>query len=90
MDRFYDVDVYYQEDDKGGDPWWGGEGGLAGDSTAVAFESTQDLQLFVDEVRDEVARFRRRWPKIQVRWKAGSLPATDFFAAARKAEISLP
>jgi len=90
MDRFYDVDVYCHEDDEGGNPWWGGEGGLAGDSTGVFFESTQELRSFVDDVHDEVSRFRRRWPELSVRWRDGRLPATGFFIAARESGISLP
>jgi hypothetical protein len=90
MGHFYDVDVYRLEDEDGGEPWWGAEGGLENDSVGVEFESTQDLAELVSEVHDETITFRRKWPDLQVRWLQGRQPATDFLAAAQAAGIALP
>lgn len=90
MGHFYDVDVYLNEDEEGGAPWWGAEGGLENSSVGVDFESTQDLAELVNQVRDETAMFRQKWPDLQVRWSQGQQPATDFLAAAQAAGIALP
>ena len=90
MGHFYDVDVYRLEDEDGGEPWWGAEGGLENDSVGVDFESTQDLAELINWVHDETIAFRKKWPDLQVRWFEGRQPATDFLAAAQAAGIVLP
>lgn len=90
MAHFYDVDVYRHEDEDGGEPWWGAEGGLENSSVGVDFESTQDLAELINGVRDETIAFRKKWPDLQVRWFESRQPATDFLAAAQAAGIALP
>lgn len=90
MNHFYDVDVHRHEDEDGGEPWWGAEGGLENNSIGVEFESTQDLAELITGVHDETLALRQTWPDLQVRWFEGRQPATDFLAAARATGIALP
>lgn len=90
MGHFYDVDVYRHEDEDGGEPWWGAEGGLENNSVGVDFESTQDLAELISGVHDETIAFRQKWPDLQVRWFEGRQPATVFLAAAQATGIVLP
>jgi hypothetical protein len=90
MVHFYDVDVYRLEDEDGGEPWWGAEGGLENNSVGVDFESTQDLAELISGVHDETIAFRQEWPDLQVRWLEAGQPATVFLAAAQARGIALP
>jgi len=90
MAHFYDVDVFCHENEDGGEPWWGAEGGLENNSVGIDFGSTQDMAELVDPVRDETAAYRSRWPDLQVRWLENRHPASEFLAAAKAAGIDLP
>jgi hypothetical protein len=90
MAHFYDVDVFLNDDEDGGEPWWGAEGGLENNSVGVDFDSTQSVADLVEQVREETAGFRQKWPDLQVRWFENRQPATNFLAAARAAGVTLP
>lgn len=84
----YRVDVFRSDEDD--ELEWGGEGGLDESSSGVEFDATDDLAEFADQVREEVARHRRRYPDLTVKWTLDGGAPDEFIRLAAEQGVVLP
>lgn len=84
----YRVDVFRSVEDD--ELEWGGEGGFAESSSGVEFEATDELAALADQVRDEVARHRRRYPDLAVEWTLDGGSPDELVRLAAERGVVLP
>jgi hypothetical protein len=90
--RDYEVEVYRTEPDPGDPddvPGWSAEGGLAGESIGVDYDWTDSLAGLADQVRDETAGYRQRYPALRIVWRLDG-DEEAMAAAAAQDGVELP
>lgn len=86
---FYDVELWRTTDDLEKVTGWIAEGGLRSANAGVQFDWTASLSDLVAAVRDEVGRWRTRYPDLPIVWTLADRDEDVFDLAAREG-VTLP
>jgi hypothetical protein len=91
----FDVELYRSLPDDPNDPedvpGWSAEGGMRGDGSSVTFDWTKMLAETVEQVMEEVEKWRTRFPDLPIGWVLANADEVGPLASLTAAErVELP